>query len=344
MRRDARSYRLDAVGIAIAGTLAGWMLLASMVSGGSAAGPIGVLLATVLAAGIARLIAMRWPAVPFVAVVVSTVILIASAWPDMTSDYPLAGPLGYQNANGAFAVQALVAAAILVAASTSHLARAAAIAAVALFAAVPFVIGSVGAAVSSIVVLAVGSLVILGWWRGWGTAALLGGMLAVLLGTVALGASYVPQQATSSGIVEEGFTETRLALWHDALAIAIAHPLIGVGPGRFIEVSQVASADPDTRHAHQEYLEMAAETGFVGGLLLVMLVGWAMIRTGRRGDSIAALAASAVAALAIHASVDYVMHFPIIPITTAVLVGAATASRRDRGRRRVVPQPAEERS
>ena len=218
------------------------------------------------------------------AVVVSAVILIASAWPDMTSDNPLAGPLGYQNANGAFAVQALVAAAILVAASMSHLARAAAIAAVAFFAAVPFVIGSVGAAVSSVAVLAVGSLVILGWWRGWGTAALLGGTLAVLLGTVALGASYVPRQTASSGIVEEGLTETRLALWHDALAIAIAHPLTGVGPGRFIDVSQVASADPDTRHAHQEYLEMAAETGFVGGLLLVMLVGWAMIRTGRRGD------------------------------------------------------------
>jgi len=321
------------------------MLLASMVSGGSAARRIGVLLATVLAAGIARLIAMRWPAVPFVAVVVSAVILIASAWPDMTSDNPLAGPLGYQNANGAFAVQALVAAAILVAASTSHLARAAAIAAVALFAAVPFVIGSVGAAVSAIAVLAVGSLVILGWWRRWGTVALLGGTLAVVLGTVALGASYVPRQAASSGIVEEGLTETRLALWHDALAIAIAHPLTGVGPGRFIEVSQVASADPDTRHAHQEYLEMAAETGFVGGLLLVMLVGWAMIRTGRRGESIAALAASAVAALAIHASVDYIMHFPIIPIMAAVLVGAATASERTRspsskGR----PEPAEERS
>ena len=337
--------RLDAVGFAIAGTLASWMLLASVVSGGSAAGPIGVLFAIVLAALIARLIAMRWPTLPFVAVVVYAAILIASAWPDITSDNPLAGPLGYQNADGAFAVQALVAAAILVAASTSHLARAVAIAAVAFFAAVPFVIGSVGAAVSSVVVLAVGSLVILGWWRGWGTAALLGGTLAVLLGTVALGASYVPQQAAPAGIVEEGLTETRLALWHDALAITIAHPLTGVGPGRFIEVSQVASADPDTRHAHQEYLEMAAETGFVGGSLLVILVGWAMIRTGRRGDSIAALAASAVAALAIHASVDYVMHFPIIPITTAVLVGAATASERTRspsslGR----PEPAEERS
>ncbi len=87
---------------------------------------------------------------------------------------------------------------------------------------------------------------------------------------------------------------------------------------------------------------MAAETGVVGGLLLVALP------LGDRSAPVAAgpdatLAAAGVAALGIHACVDYVLHFPIIPITSAVLaVQRRRARERDRHRRRVDPNPLEE--
>jgi O-antigen ligase len=158
--------------------------------------------------------------------------------------------------------------------------------------------------------------------------ALVAGLLTILLATILLGASYAPRPAGSAGFVEESLTETRFALWHDALELTSRHPGTGVGIGRFAEASSVAAADPDRRHAHQEYLEIAAETGVVGGLLLVALVGWALIHTGLRGGIGATLAAAGVTVLGLHACVDYILHFPIVPITSAVLAGAVTAEGR----------------
>jgi O-antigen ligase len=197
-----------------------------------------------------------------------------------------------------------------------------------IFAAMPFIAGSTAAAVSALVVLVIGSLAILGWWRSWMVIALVAGLLAVLLGTILLGASYSPRRAGSGGFVEESLTETRFALWRDALELTSRHPGTGVGVGRFSVASPVAAADPDRRHAHQEYLEMAAETGVIGGLLLAAMIAWAVIRTGLRGGIAATLAGAGVVVLGIHACVDYILHFPIVPITSAVLAGAVTAEGR----------------
>jgi O-antigen ligase len=129
-------------------------------------------------------------------------------------------------------------------------------------------------------------------------------------------------------VLEKTLTETRMALWHDAIDLTIRHPVTGVGIGGFAVASPVAAADPDRRHAHQEYLETAADTGVLGGVLLVGLFVWATARTGIRGGIRATLAAAGVTALGIHASVDYILHFPLIPITCAVLAGAASAGAR----------------
>lgn len=320
--------REDAIGLTITACLGAWIVLASVRSGGSAAAPVGLLLAVASVYAVGRLIGARWSRGPVVAIVTGAAILAVFSWSDLTSDYPLAGPLGYQNANAAFFVQALVAAMILGTTSTSMVARVVAVAAAVMFAAVPFITGSTAAAVSALAVLLIGSLAILGWWRSWMVIALVAVLLAVLLGTILLGASYAPRRTGSVGFIEESLTETRFALWHDALDLTRRHPSTGVGIGRFSEASPVAAADPDRRHAHQEYLEIAAETGVVGGLLLVALVMWALMRTGLRGGIGATLAAAAVTVLGIHACVDYILHFPIVPITSAMLAGAVTAEGR----------------
>jgi O-antigen ligase len=325
---SGHAFHEEAIGLSLAAGLAAWILLAATRAGGSAGGPMALLAATALAYGVARLLATRWMAAPFVAIVAGSAIIAVLSWSDLTSDNPLAGPLGYQNANGAFFVQALVAAMILGSTSTSWVTRAMAAGAAVIFAAVPFVTGSTAAAASALAVLVIGSLAIIGWWRSWMVIALVAGLLAILLATMLLGASYAPRREASAGFVEESLTETRFALWHDALELTSRHPGTGVGVGRFAVASPVAAADPDRRHAHQEYLEMAAETGVIGGLLLVALVSWAVVRTGLRGGIGATLAAAGVTVLGIHACVDYILHFPIVPITSAVLAGAVTAEGR----------------
>lgn len=64
-------------------------------------------------------------------------------------------------------------------------------------------------------------------------------------------------------------------------------------------------------------------------LLLVAVLAWAYARLWHAPDArAAAIGAFALGAAAVHANVDYIFHFPAIPMAAAAIVGAA------------VPQPA----
>ena len=67
-------------------------------------------------------------------------------------------------------------------------------------------------------------------------------------------------------------------------------------------------------------------------VLLAALFGWGFARLWaiRAPDVVTALSAASLAALAIHASVDYVMHFPAIPLMTAALVATGMTGRTTR--------------
>jgi O-antigen ligase len=126
-------------------------------------------------------------------------------------------------------------------------------------------------------------------------------------------------------------TERRVALWHDAFVLMRDHPLTGVGPGRFRATSPLALGDPDEPWAHHEFLHQGAETGVPGMLLLLGLFAWPLYRLFRTGDGPALVAAAGVAALGIHACLDYVLHYPGAPVAMAALVGAGVASQRAPG-------------
>jgi hypothetical protein len=53
------------------------------------------------------------------------------------------------------------------------------------------------------------------------------------------------------------------------------------------------------------------------------LWGFASLGATAVPDLVSVLGAVALAALGIHASVDYVLHFPAVPVTASALVGAA---------------------
>jgi O-antigen ligase len=85
----------------------------------------------------------------------------------------------------------------------------------------------------------------------------------------------------------------RLPIWRTAGAMALAHPVNGVGARgfRYAYPRHAAHDDPwvqpDTAtgalHAHQIVLEVASETGFVG-LLLWLLGAWAAVGAYRRAS------------------------------------------------------------
>jgi O-antigen ligase len=290
---------------------------------------VALVLGSAVALVIGRLLGSvrRW-LVP--AAIVGTAAVLASVTPDILSGAPLAGPLGYANANGAFFLQAAVAGLMLAAALRATPVRVLGVAAAIGFSVVPLAAKSVTSAALLLVLPLVGLLVLFRAGARVAVAACAGLFIVALIATIVLGSTYVPGDRSGSldRIVDASIDERRVALWHESLAMMIEHPVIGVGVGGFQVFSPTARSDPDARWAHNSFLQQGAETGVIGLILFVLLFVWGFASLGARPalGLTAVLGAVALASLGIHACVDYILHFPAVPITTAALVGSASAA------------------
>jgi O-Antigen ligase len=314
---------LDRVGLALGSCALGWMCAAAGLSGGS---PVsrGLLVAAIAGALFAaRVIASRGRGL--VGGVVLSAVAAVFVWGAL--DGRSADPLGYGNASAALALQGVVAGITFALWASTAWVRVLSVACAATMAIIPFVLMAQAGAI--LVVLIVGSVLFIGSPAQVRTAIAAAGatFLIVLATTVALALTYDegPPSSALRRLVEASLSERRLALWHDAISIMTDHPLSGVGPGRFPSVSLVARADADTRQAHNEFLQQGAEGGVLGLVLavLVFLWGFARLYVVPTPDRLTYLGAAALAGLGIQATVDYVLHFPIVPIAAALLVGAA---------------------
>jgi len=117
-----------------------------------------------------------------------------------------------------------------------------------------------------------------------------------------------------------------------ALDLAHDHPIIGVGPGHVDLTWTITKPEPTTMHiayAHDEYLQVLDESGVIG--LGILVIGFAVValsvwRARRNIDAgIFAGCLAALVALALHSSMDFLWHIPLVPLTGAVLIGAVLA-------------------
>jgi O-antigen ligase len=113
-------------------------------------------------------------------------------------------------------------------------------------------------------------------------------------------------------------------------------PVCGVGLGAFLAafpLVQGAGLPGTWRHAHDDWLELAATTGVLGTLLFAagLAAGLAGLRQAwrrarRSEDRAAVVAASgALAAAGLHSLTDFGMTLPANALTLALLAGAALA-------------------
>ena len=334
-RARRRAHRIDGAGAGILLALAAWATLSAIVTGGSPVLLYGALLLFAVVYGAARLVTLAHPWAAPAAVAVAAGCLAIVQW-DILLDGPLRSPFGYSNATGGFYLLAAFSALLVAVRARNVAMRMTAGAATVAFALVPWLNGTDTAAALTLLL----PLALLGR-RGPSTTRRLigaGAMLvtAALLVTAAIGWAYEPdREGALDGVLERTVSERRGELWHDALVLMGTRPVFGVGPGRFAAESPTALADQDAVWAHQEFLHVGAETGLPGLALLLALVGWAFARLRRSAlDPGAAVAALGVAAVGVHASVDYVWHFPAIVAATAVLVGTGSAAQPLRPSRR----------
>jgi O-antigen ligase len=122
-----------------------------------------------------------------------------------------------------------------------------------------------------------------------------------------------PVQVTSANFS----VEERVAHWGAAVRMWEAHPIIGVGAGNFNDNFRVYTPVWRFRvprgHAHDDYLQAAAQAGSVGLLAYLGLLGAALVRAGRalrqsttpleRGVAVGAIGATI--AVVAHGIFDY---------------------------------------
>lgn len=320
---------MDAFGLLLLGVAISWAYLPPAWPGFSGGPLMALLVACAVALSIARLTAPRnRPLVP--AVIVGATALLALSTKDLLSGAALGGPMGYANANGAFFLQGSMAGLILAASSRASALKVLGLAGALVFGVVPFFAKSVTSAtlLLALPIIALSTHALIGARVAIAVCAALFGLAFVA--TAVLGATYSPGDRSGlvDRIVDSGLDERRVALWHEALLMLRERPVTGVGVGGFQALSPTARSDRDARWAHNSFLQQGAETGIVGLALLFLLFVWGFASLGATAvpDVVSVLGAVALAALGIHASVDYVLHFPAVPVTASALIGAAMSS------------------
>ncbi|MBY8880608.1 O-antigen ligase family protein [Streptomyces sp. PLK6-54] len=150
---------------------------------------------------------------------------------------------------------------------------------------------------------------------------------------LASGTSYaVAVDALPAGLTESltgQLTQPRVQLWHEAVTVAEHHPLRGVGPERFgDESSSLPAADgPAAPSPQSAPLQLAAEQGVPGVLLLAAAFGWVLCALWRssRPTPVVLTAGAALTGLAMLATVDHVLSYAVVTASAGFVAGLATA-------------------
>jgi O-antigen ligase len=163
----------------------------------------------------------------------------------------------------------------------------------------------------------------------WPALALLGVLLvAGALGLLATGAVGGAAQTVAEARVNLASPDRSGAL-HAGLQLVAQHPLTGTGPGQaHLRWKGQGHGTQLYAYVHNEYIQLAAELGVVGVVLLAALVVaiagllWRARAAGRAGATWAG-AVAAAAAFVIHSGFDFVWHLPAIVLTVTLVVAAA---------------------
>ena len=128
----------------------------------------------------------------------------------------------------------------------------------------------------------------------------------------------------------------RSFIWRDALGIAAAHPLLGVGHGNFaaarLHEMTGPMAAPNVNHAHNLFLQVASEWGLVGLVVVLAALAW-WARAGLRilrdpqPEPMRLFALGVMLALFVHSLAEHPLWFTYFLLPFALCAGLLTGPR-----------------
>jgi tetratricopeptide (TPR) repeat protein len=120
--------------------------------------------------------------------------------------------------------------------------------------------------------------------------------------------------------INESSANTRLGLWYNAIEISKKNPIMGIGLGNWqIESIPYEKYTADelyySIHTHNDFLEIASETGVINGIIFLLIFIFATIINVRRiiktNDSKIKLIAAVTFLMLITYGIDSVFNFPL---------------------------------
>ncbi len=171
--------------------------------------------------------------------------------------------------------------------------------------------------------------------RGFGVAAVVVGGATLLLFSQGGGGPILERFLAAPEQLTTGVG--RWSVWSQTIGVVASYPLLGVGLGSFPHVFAAFRTEGEgvaLTHAHNDLLELAAETGAVGCALLVVgafLLARSLVRCTRDRPGFGHLGPAAAAgalALGFHSLTDFNLAIPSNALTLSVIVGLLVAWRR----------------
>ena len=171
------------------------------------------------------------------------------------------------------------------------------------------------------------------WRTWWPVGALAAGMIWMF---VFLPTDELIGRFASFAQTEDVTQDTRAEIWRDTGELARAYPVFGAGLGSYetaLLKYKTAAPDNTVDYAHNDYLQVLAETGVVGLALALGLAGYVFWRVGRvvrweRGRQnwwLAVGLSGGLAAMALHSLVDFNLYIPANALALAWLAGLAAS-------------------
>jgi len=131
---------------------------------------------------------------------------------------------------------------------------------------------------------------------------------------------------------------SRVSIWRDALPLIKHHPLLGTGLGTFpiaYTSGQTAFLSQFVNHAHNDYLEIAADLGIPAALILfvsILFILGRAIRSFLSGErdferAVALGCAGSIVAVLLHSFADFNLYIPANALLFSTILGLAVSVR-----------------
>lgn len=128
------------------------------------------------------------------------------------------------------------------------------------------------------------------------------------------------QRLASAFNPKEGSNVERLQNWRQAADIIQDHPLFGVGLGNYSSVVDPSSGERSSIYAHNMFLDIAAETGVLNGIVFLALLAVGIWQAVAAKDFLGTGAASGLVYFFVHGIFDTPLWSPQVLVIFLIIV------------------------